>query len=232
MTGDVFRGPQIPGLDEHELLMVITHPCTMRGKHGALKPKLQALPVKAYQEVPLDKWPDHFFRVMPLPNLQAERESVAARLDESGMVPSSSLDLDARVACLSELGIKLLLQRYFHCFSRVKVSLEKLSEALAGPLQEAELLEEWTNRSRKCALGTAVSKPWSSKKRRKNSIFFFPPIMQVGRRYGMGLTTSSKQSPFGGLYAPRWRHDHTHRLTKRPIKLPRHGASIACLVAL
>ena len=148
------------------------------------------------------------------------------------MVPSSSLDLDARVACLSELGIKLLLQRYFHCFSRVKVSLEKLSEVLAGPLQEAELLEEWNELVAQMRIGDGGEQTLVLEEEAKEFDLLLSADNAGGPSLGLGLTTSSKQSPFGGLYAPRWRHDHTHCLTKRPIKSPRHGASIACLVAL
>ena len=42
--------------------------------------------------------------------------------------------------------MKLLLQRFFHSFARIKVSLTTIGEALAVALQEAELLEEWNEK--------------------------------------------------------------------------------------
>jgi hypothetical protein len=59
------------------------------------------------------------------------------------MVRSEELNLDTRIACLSEDGIRILLQRFFACFARVKVGLNTLGKALLGPLSEAELLEDW-----------------------------------------------------------------------------------------
>lgn len=146
MTGDIFRAVQIPGLEEHPLAMVITHPCTMRGKAGALKDRLQALPVVAYNDVPLAAWPTGHFRVFPLPELDSGDASYAAKLDEIGVVETSNLSLVERVASLSERGVELLLQRFFNCFARVTVTIPTISEALASPLQEAELLEEWNER--------------------------------------------------------------------------------------
>lgn len=146
MTGDIFRGVQIPGLEEHPLAMVITHPCTMRGKGGALKDRLQAVPVVAHQNPPLDGWPAGHFRVFPLPALEPGDTSYAAKLDEIGVVDSTDLSLAQRTASLSERGVELLLQRFFNCFARVTVSIETISEALASPLEEAELLEEWNER--------------------------------------------------------------------------------------
>lgn len=142
LTGDVFRGPPVPGLDPAELTMIVAHPCTMREDRGRLRERLQAVPVRPYQEVPLDAWGTGYLKVFPLPEVWDGR-SVAARLDEFGMVRTEQLDLDARVACLSEEGIRLLLQRFFACFARVTVGLSTLGTALLGPLTEAELLEDW-----------------------------------------------------------------------------------------
>jgi len=123
--------------------MVVSHPCSMR-RGAELVPRLQALPVSAYQDVPFDDWRDKFFRRFPLPALRSgDQANFAADLTEIGMIPTEELSLDHRVACLSEKGIVLGLQRLFHCMSRVKVDLNTLATHAQPPLEEAALLEEW-----------------------------------------------------------------------------------------
>lgn len=144
MSGDVFSGVEIPGVDEHELVLLISHPCSMR-RGPDLIPRLQALPVVTHAGISLEQWETGFFRVFPLPDLVADdgNRHYAARLTEFGMVASDALDLDCRVACLSESGVVLLLQRFFHCMARVHLLATTLSEHAAPALEEASLLEEW-----------------------------------------------------------------------------------------
>ena len=73
MQGDVFAGITIPNAREHGAVLLVTHPCTMRGAAGALKPILQAAPVVSYQDVPLDGWRSGHFRVLPLPELRNDQ---------------------------------------------------------------------------------------------------------------------------------------------------------------
>jgi hypothetical protein len=142
LTGDVFTDVQVPGVEPHELTMIISHPCTMRVGEGRLREKLQALPIRNHQDLRLEQWVDGYRKVFPLPELWPA-ESVAARLDEFGMVSSEEFQLERRIACLSEAGIALLLQRFFCCMSRVVVGLDAINKELLGPMSEAELLEEW-----------------------------------------------------------------------------------------
>jgi hypothetical protein len=144
MAGDVFAGPAIPGVLDHQFIMVISHPCAMR-RGAEMRPRLQALPVIRHQEVPFEDWVDKWFRILPLPTLNEAYpgQHYAARLDETGMVPTDELSLDNRLACLSETGVALALQRFFHCCSRVQVKLSTISAAALAPLEEASLQEEW-----------------------------------------------------------------------------------------
>lgn len=144
LTGDIFSDLPIPGLDVSDLTMIVAHPCTMRAG-ASLVERLQAVPVRPYNAVPLEQWPAGHKRAFPLPDL-SDGTPVAAKLNEFGMVKNADLDLDHRVACLSEEGIRLLLQRFFACFGRVTVRLDTIGEALLGPLGEAELLEEWNEK--------------------------------------------------------------------------------------
>lgn len=141
-TGDIFAGPQIPGCSGHELVIVIAHPCSLR-RGIDLVDRIQALPVAPHQTIALEHWRGHF-RVMPLPDLRGDGTApYAARLTEFGMVSSTELDLHRRICCLSDLGIVLLQQRFFHNQSRVKVRLDTLAAASAPVLAEIELWEQW-----------------------------------------------------------------------------------------
>jgi hypothetical protein len=142
MTGDVFAGPQVPGCAVHELVMVLAHPCSLR-QGITLVERLQSLPVGPHQAIPLQAWKGHY-RVMPLPELRDEgSRPYAARLTEFGMVPREEFDLDRRLCCLTELGVVLLQQRFFHNQSRVKVGRERLFEASAPVFTEIELWTQW-----------------------------------------------------------------------------------------
>ena len=144
MPGDVFAGIALPGLEAHEFLVVITHPCSMRTKHGALVPRLQAVAVRPHQKVAASQWPSGFLRVMPLPHLVPNSdEFYAAYLNEIGTVKSEELDLANRRACLSDLGVLLLQQRFIANLARVTVKRSTLEAESAHVFAEAELLEEW-----------------------------------------------------------------------------------------
>jgi len=157
MQGDVFSGVELHGLEDHKLLMIVSHPCTMRGRHGALVPRLQAVPVRARDPIGLDQWVTGFLRFMPLPDLIADdNRFYAGYLSEIGTVQSSDLDLGERFACLSELGILLLQQRFVANLARVSVKLATLDAASAAMLIEAELLEEWQESIAKPRVRTGV----------------------------------------------------------------------------
>ncbi len=142
MTGDVFAGPELPGCAEHELVMVLAHPCSLR-QGVTLVERVQTLPIAPHQAIALDAWKGHY-RVMPLPELRGSGgEPYAARLTEFGMVAQDELDVDRRMCCLTELGVVLLQQRFFHNQSRVRVGRDTLFEASAPVFAEVELWTQW-----------------------------------------------------------------------------------------
>jgi hypothetical protein len=147
MQGDVFQDVPLPGVEDFSHVLVSTHACTMRGARGALKPKLKAIPVvPTQQQIRLEEWPTRHFRVFPLHRLDENdpAQLYLARLDEVGMVASDDLDLDLRVACLSEQGLWLFQQRLVACDTRTRVKLDTLEDASRQVLEEAELLERWS----------------------------------------------------------------------------------------
>jgi hypothetical protein len=142
MTGDVFDGPTVPGCDEHSAVMILSHPCSLRTDGVQLVERVQALPVVPSIEIPIGGWKGNY-RVMPLPDLRGDDTPYVAKLTEFGMVPAEDLDLHRRICTLTEIGIELLQQRFFHNQSRVKVELPTLHKQAAPAFVEIELWTQW-----------------------------------------------------------------------------------------
>jgi hypothetical protein len=142
--GDIFLDVAIPGLDPCHGVMVMAHPCVMRAG-PRLRPKVTVIPIVAYERVPFANWPTHHLRVFPLPVLDPAQpdRAHAARFDEFGTVATDALNLDRRVAMLSQRGVLLLQQRFIHSVSRAEIPLRILLEASAAVFEELELQENW-----------------------------------------------------------------------------------------
>lgn len=147
MTGDVFDGIAIPGLppESEGLGIVLTHPCSMRADGVRLIPRLHVARVASNQQIPLGKWGDGHFKVMPLPELDGGH--YVARFEQMGLVESASLLPEKRIACLSPYGIHLLQQRFIWYLTRFLVPTHRLAEATESVFEEAELEEEWVSRA-------------------------------------------------------------------------------------
>jgi hypothetical protein len=141
--GDVFTNIMIPGLeDEHDLAIVLTHPCTMRAG-SALRERVVVARVRSDSAMALP-WRGHFSK-FPLPDLlpNSAPGHWAALFDDIGTVPTQDLLATQRIACLDDRGVVLLQQRHAHSFTRHVVETEVLYEQCSGNLVEAELLEAW-----------------------------------------------------------------------------------------
>ena len=147
MTGDVFTGVSIDADDHDGTVMVVAHPCSMRGREGRLLPRIVVAPIRRYQSIAFDKWPDGHFRVMPLPYLNGEDDDKnrAVHLLELSAVRSNLLSHESRVLSLTERGIHILQQRLVYSLTRVEVGLDRLQEQTAHVLLEAELEEQWVD---------------------------------------------------------------------------------------
>lgn len=141
MSGDVFRG-RIETLDDpHELIMVVSHPCSMRaGAH--LRPRLQVAPVSPRGSVSTSDWRGSF-KVMLLPDLDNET-SFASSFELSSPV-RADLHLDARVASLSEYGILVLYQRHIRHLTRLEVGIGNLEPVTRAVFTEVALQDEWNH---------------------------------------------------------------------------------------
>jgi hypothetical protein len=106
MSGDVFEGRIATLEDTHDLIMIVSHPCSMRaGAH--LRSRLQAAPVMGRAAVSSSDWRGSY-KAMLLPELRHDKKSFAASLELNSPVRAQELDVNARVACLSEYGILVL----------------------------------------------------------------------------------------------------------------------------
>jgi hypothetical protein len=167
MTGDVFEGIEIPGVetlegDERKLALIVSHPCSMR-QGDRLNSRVQAVRVIKTESLKLEAWPKGHYDRMPLPELtviadpddifseDAEAELAAriedgahaAMLDFRGRVESLGLDLDRRIACMTEQGVAFLHQRISHYDTRYAPEIELLIEVCSAVFAEIDLWEQW-----------------------------------------------------------------------------------------
>lgn len=173
--GDVFEHVEIPGLDDDPgLAMVMTHPCTMRGKGGLLHPRLLMGRVSPSGAIRLP-WKGNF-RLLPLPELVPGRIGGhwAVNFEDIGPVRTELLGFDDRVACLDDRGVLLLQQRHTHHLTRYVVETDVLYEQSAPVLVEAELLEEWLS----AALDGLAGEDWDAAQRQETTVFddFLSPM--------------------------------------------------------
>ena len=141
LTGDVFPGVVIPGVDGDGLGIVLTHPCSMRVDGVRLARRLFMVRVSPSEEIPPSKWGAGNFKVMPLPGLKGEHHS--ARFDEMGLVEAVALPTTERVACMTPYGVNLLQQRFIWYLTRFLVPTHRLGEASEAVFEEADLEEGW-----------------------------------------------------------------------------------------
>lgn len=145
-TGDVFDDVSVSrgGVIKSKSVMVIQHPCAMRTNGSELVDSLLVAEVRRHKLLTPEQWRG-YGKLMPLPDLRPDVDSskrhAAALFDELYfMTPTQATN---RVACLSQIGVNLLLQRWVHHNSRVVVPTFDFQEATAGVYEEADLIEEW-----------------------------------------------------------------------------------------
>jgi hypothetical protein len=146
-TGDVFDEVPLAGPTgdvRKRSVLVLQHPCSMRIDGVRLADKL--LVAEVSNRTPLEEtaWLGNF-SLMPLPALRpglaSRRRDQAANFDRLHAVPC--VDLVERKACLSAVGVNLLLQRWVHFSSRVVVPTWQFQATIAGEFDEADLIEDW-----------------------------------------------------------------------------------------
>ena len=124
--GDVFKNIVLPGFgDEPRLVQIVAHPCSMRAG-TRLHLRVTVAPIERYQRVRGNGW-DGNLRVMPLAEL-VDGNHYAAKFVDVTAAPSELLDIDARIASLSDRGIYVLQQRIVKHYTRVEVDIPTLRE--------------------------------------------------------------------------------------------------------
>jgi hypothetical protein len=151
MTGDVFQGIAIPGVEDAEseeaaeqLAMITTHPCSMRD--GAkLKSHVEVRRVVKWGQIPLQGWATASTGILPLPELREDNpdQNYAVVFELVGRIRTDGLDHSSRIACLSEEGVAYLYQRLVRNTTRFTPPMRSLSEVSEPVFLEAELQEDW-----------------------------------------------------------------------------------------
>lgn len=147
-TGDVFEKVDVQSIGEtkRKTVMLVQHPCALRVNGVDLSPRLLVVEVRQHPLVPILDWLKHLSK-MPLPHLYPQVESgkrnQAAFFDSVYLASPLQLDIDKRIACLSEIGVNLLLQRWVNHNSRTVVPTATYQKAVAPVFEEADILEDW-----------------------------------------------------------------------------------------
>jgi hypothetical protein len=146
-TGDIYDDTPVLTRDGEERLktvMVVQHPCALRTNGIDLVRRLPVAEVRRHRVLSSEEW-TKFIKVMPLPDLapamNTGQRHRAAFFSELYLADTSKLG--PRIACLSPLGVNLLLQRWVHHNSRVVVEAYRYNEVTCGPYEEADLTEDW-----------------------------------------------------------------------------------------
>jgi len=147
-TGDVFERVEVHGLGETKTktVMVAQHPCALRYNGVDLHPRLAVVEVRTHRLIPAEDWSGHVSK-MPLPELiptvTSGRRNQAAFFDELYLASPEALAPEKRIACLSQTGVNLLLQRWVNHNSRVVIITARYQEVSSSAFEEADLIEEW-----------------------------------------------------------------------------------------
>lgn len=144
MTGDVFADVADDGDGDATAVMIIGHPCVIRGSRGRLARRVPCCVVKRMQdELPYDQWPERRFHVFPVPDAIGLGEHQAAYLLEWLSVPQGGLSRDRRRATMTDRGVYILMQRFTHAITRCATVVADFEAAAVKEMREAELEYEW-----------------------------------------------------------------------------------------
>jgi hypothetical protein len=147
LTGDVFENVEVintDGTSTNRTVMILDHPCSLRKDGINLTPRLLTAEVRLTNG---GSWRNgnynRMFLPAPYPGADGRAKPCAAFFDSCYHVSPEQLDAGTRIACLSPVGINLMLQRRVKHFSRVTVQTHLFQEANLGVYEEADLIEDW-----------------------------------------------------------------------------------------
>ncbi|GAA2157290.1 hypothetical protein FHX52_4419 [Humibacillus xanthopallidus] len=146
LTGDVFAETNVSVGAEVQVktVIVLQHPCALRSNGVDLVGRLLVAEVRPHKPLPPADWRG-YARMMPLPDLYPDvasrRRDQAVFFEKVHVIDPDGLG--RRDACLSPLGVNLLLQRWVHHNSRVVVPTFDFDDVTHGPYEECDLTEDW-----------------------------------------------------------------------------------------
>lgn len=144
-TGDVFWDVTIAGEANPKSVIILQHPCAIRVDGVTLMPRLLVAEVAPAQVLMPSKWVTGNYKTLPLVGLRPGElpETYAAKFIEHHLVARAELGAGTRIACLSQRGVNLLMQRWVHHNSRVIVPTWMYQEVSAPQFEEADMIEDW-----------------------------------------------------------------------------------------
>lgn len=142
MTGDVFQS--VPVEDTTTTIMIVGHPCTIRGADARLLPRIPCVRVVERQWVPYRRWTSGHWNHFPIAGA-AGLGDVAASLLDWVTVNGAELARERRQLTLTEFGIVVLQQRLIHSLTRFAPPRLDLEESMRHVLREAELERDWVS---------------------------------------------------------------------------------------
>lgn len=143
-TGDIFFDVAVEGEEQTRKVIVLQHPCVIR-RGIELTPKLLVAEVASVAVLPPSQWVERFNRQLPLAVLVAgdKPKHFAAFFDRHHLIKRKDLELDHRVATMSQRGVNLLMQRWVHHNSRMIVPTQEYQKVTSAQYDEADIIEEW-----------------------------------------------------------------------------------------
>ncbi len=142
-TGDVFF--QVPIRDRSLNLAILQHPCAIRVDGVTLQPSLLVAEVAPLEVLKPSRWESRNYKHMPLPALQPGQQPAdyAVFFVKCHVITPADLGAGERVACLSQQGVNLLMQRWVHHNSRAVISTQRYQDVTSPQYEEADMIEDW-----------------------------------------------------------------------------------------
>lgn len=158
-TGDVFQRVtvHVAGGVKSKSVMIVQHPCALRTNGIDLVDRLIVAEVRTHKLIETADWVKHLAK-MPLPDLvptvDSGKRNQAAFFDSPYIVSAEDLAQGERVACLSQVGVNLLLQRWVNHNSRAVIPTFVYQEVTSPAYEEADLIEYWCEERAESGIGT------------------------------------------------------------------------------
>jgi hypothetical protein len=143
-TGDVFFGVNLIAQNQPEDVIVLQHPCAIRKDGLTLWPALLVAELSTSAEVKPSQWLGNY-RWMPLTRLKLDKKPhhYTGYFHKLHLVEAAELSVEKRVACMSQVGVNLVMQRWVNHNTRVVIPTFEYQKMSAPQFEESDLIEDW-----------------------------------------------------------------------------------------